>query len=61
MAYAYSMADRSQFLILETVWRIPIDVNVVPLPPLIRKLRLQDILVLNNRRAGTRGRAHKTG
>ena len=30
----------------ETVSRIPIDVNVVPLPPLIRKLRPQDILIL---------------
>jgi hypothetical protein len=45
---------------LDTVWRIPADVNVVPLPPPIRKLRPQDILVLNNRRAGKRGRAHKT-
>jgi hypothetical protein len=41
----------------ETVWRIPIDINVVPLPPPIRKLRPQDIVVLNNRRAGNRGRA----
>ncbi len=39
-----------------TVWRIPADINVVPLPPLIRSLRPQDIVVLNNRRAGKRGR-----
>jgi hypothetical protein len=41
----------------ETVWQIPTDINVVPLPPLIRKLRPQDIVVLNNRRAGNRGRS----
>jgi hypothetical protein len=44
----------------DTVWRIPADVNVVPLPPPIRKLRPQDIDVLNERRAGNRGRANKT-
>lgn len=40
----------------DTVWQIPADINVVPLPPPIRKLRPQDIVVLNNRRAGNRGR-----
>jgi hypothetical protein len=44
----------------DTVWRIPADINVVPLPPLIRKLRPQDVVVLNERRAGNRGRANKT-
>jgi hypothetical protein len=44
----------------DTVWRIPADINVVPLPPPIRKLRPQDIDVLNDRRAGNRGRANKT-
>ena len=40
----------------ETLWRIPADSNVVSFPPPIRKLRRQDIVVLNNRRAGNRGR-----
>ena len=44
----------------DTLWRIPADINVVPFPPPIRKLRPQDIVVLNNRRAGNRGRANKT-
>jgi hypothetical protein len=44
----------------DTVWRIPADINVVPLPPPIRKLRIQDVVVLNERRAGNRGRANKT-
>jgi hypothetical protein len=43
-----------------TLWRIPADINIVPLPPAVRKLRPQDIVVLNNRRAGNRGRATKT-
>jgi hypothetical protein len=43
-----------------TYWRIPNDINVAPLPPPPRKLRLQDIKVLNERRAGNRGRANKT-
>jgi hypothetical protein len=44
----------------DTVWRIPADINVVPLPPPIRKLRPRDVVVLNQRRAGNRGRANKT-
>jgi hypothetical protein len=44
----------------DTVWRIPADINVVPLPPLIRKLRPQDVVVLKERRAGNRGRVNKT-
>jgi transposase-like protein len=39
----------------ETLWRIPADINVVPLPPPPRKIRKQDTLVLQNRRAGNRG------
>jgi len=45
---------------LDTYWRIPNDINVAPLPPPPRKLRGQDIKVLNDRRAGNRGRANKT-
>ena len=41
----------------ETLWRIPVDINVAPFPLPIRKLRQQDIDVLNNRRAGKRGQA----
>ena len=41
----------------ETLWRIPPDINVVPFPPPIRKIRAQDLVVLNNRRAGNRGKA----
>jgi len=40
----------------DTLWRIPSDINVVPFPLLIRELRPEDIIVLNNRRAGNRGR-----
>jgi hypothetical protein len=40
----------------ETVWRIPPDINVMSAAPVVRKIRLQDILVLNSRRAGNRGR-----
>lgn len=42
----------------DTLWRIPPNINVAPLAPLIRKLRPQDLVVLNNRRAGNRGRAN---
>jgi hypothetical protein len=41
----------------DTLWRIPADINVVPFPPPIRKLRPQDLIVLKDRRAGKRGRA----
>ena len=41
----------------ETLWRIPLDINVVPIPPPTRKIRAEDIAVLNARRAGNRGRA----
>jgi hypothetical protein len=42
----------------ETLWRIPPDINVLPLPPPMRKIRAQDLRVLNDRRAGNRGRAN---
>jgi hypothetical protein len=44
----------------DTLWRISPDINVAPFPPPVRKLRPQDIIVLNNRRAGNRGRATRT-
>jgi hypothetical protein len=40
----------------ETLWRIPPDINVVPVPPPVRKIRAQDVMVLNKRRAGNRGK-----
>ena len=39
----------------ETLWRIPPDINVVPIRPLVRQIRPQDFAVLNKRRAGNRG------
>jgi hypothetical protein len=41
----------------ETLWRIPPDINVVPVSPPVRKIRRQDLAVLNKRRAGNRGKA----
>jgi len=42
----------------ETLWRIPADINVAPLPPPPRKIRAQDLVVLKDRRAGNRGKAN---
>jgi hypothetical protein len=42
------------------VWRIPPDINVVPIPPPMRKIRAEDLVVLNHRRAGSRGKANVT-
>jgi hypothetical protein len=42
----------------DALWRIPPDINVAPLPPPIRKVRQQDVMVLNSRRAGNRGKAN---
>ena len=39
------------------LWCIPPDINVEPLPPPVRKIRPQDLMVLNKRRAGNRGKA----
>jgi hypothetical protein len=39
-----------------TLWRIPPNINVVPFPPPIRRIRAQDVVVLKERRAGNRGR-----
>ena len=43
----------------ETLWRIPQDINVTPVPPPQRTIRPQDKVILNERRAGNRGRANK--
>lgn len=42
----------------ELLWRIPPDINVMPLPPPIRKIRPQDVRVLGDRRGGNRGKAN---
>jgi hypothetical protein len=42
----------------ETLWHIPTDINVAPLRPPARKIRPQDLVVLNDRRAGNRGKAN---
>jgi hypothetical protein len=54
------VADVEPVLDRNTLWQIPADINVAPLPPPFRKLRPQDIDVLDKRRAGNRGRANKT-
>lgn len=43
----------------ETLWRIPGDINVVPFPPLRRKIRVEDLRTLNARRAGNRGKRNR--
>jgi hypothetical protein len=43
----------------ETLWRIPADINVVPLPLPTRKIRVEDLVVLHERRAGNRGVAYR--
>jgi hypothetical protein len=43
----------------ETVWRTPRDVNVEPVPLPSRSILLEEIIVLNTRRAGNRGRANR--
>jgi hypothetical protein len=53
------VADVEPVLDRNTLWQIPADINVAPLPPPFRKVRPQDIVVLNNRRAGKRGQANK--
>jgi hypothetical protein len=43
----------------ETLWRIPEDVNVASLPPPARNIRSVDKVVLDDRRAGNRGRRNR--
>jgi hypothetical protein len=43
---------------LDTLWRIPLDINVAPVTPPVRNIKPQNIMVLNNRRAGNRGKAN---
>ena len=43
----------------ESLWRIPGDINLTPLPPPDRKITKTDLAVLNARRAGNRGKAKR--
>jgi hypothetical protein len=43
----------------KTLWRIPEDINVAPVPPPTRTIRAEDTRILNARRAGNRGRRNK--
>lgn len=43
----------------KSLWRIPPDINVIPLPPPVRKITKIDLAVLNARRAGNRGTAKR--
>jgi hypothetical protein len=44
----------------KTLWRIPPDINVVPIPLPVRKIRLEDRVILNKRRAGNRGKGKRS-
>jgi hypothetical protein len=43
----------------ETLWRIPAEVNVVPVRPPARRIRPADKVILNARRAGNRGKRNR--
>jgi hypothetical protein len=43
----------------EMLWRIPADINVVPVLPPSRTIRVEDTRVLNARRAGNRGKRNR--
>jgi hypothetical protein len=44
----------------KTLWCIPPEINVVPIEPPVRKIRPQDLVILNERRAGNRGKGKKS-
>ena len=43
----------------ETLWRVPVDINLSPIELPTRKITKADIAVLNARRAGNRGKANQ--
>jgi hypothetical protein len=49
-------AREEPLLDAETLWRIPADMNVTPIPPPIRKLDEKARAALRDRRAGNRGK-----
>jgi hypothetical protein len=42
----------------ETLWRIPENIGIEPMLPLVREILPEEIVILNTRRAGNRGRAN---
>ena len=44
----------------DTLWRIPSDINVMPVAPPARKIRTEDLAVLNPRRAATAAKPGST-
>jgi hypothetical protein len=44
----------------KTLWCIPHNINVVPLEPPVRRIRPQEVVILNKRRAGNRGKGKKS-
>jgi hypothetical protein len=42
----------------ETLWRIPENIGIEPMLPLVREILPEEIVTLNARRAGNRGRAN---
>jgi hypothetical protein len=56
-AYGLQESDHAETLFdRETIWRIPSDIGVMPLPLPPRALRPADLQILRDRRAGNRGR-----
>lgn len=51
--------DKEPMLDPQTVWRIPTDINVEPVPLPVRSILSEEITVLNARRAGNRGRTNR--
>jgi hypothetical protein len=43
----------------ESLWRIPTDINIAPLPPPVREITKTDLAVLEARRAGNGGKAKR--
>jgi hypothetical protein len=43
----------------DSLWRIPADINLTPLPPPDRKITNKDLAVLNARLAGNRGKTKR--
>ena len=43
----------------ESLWRIPVNINLTSVPPPDRKITTADLAVLSARRAGNRGRANR--
>jgi hypothetical protein len=43
----------------ETVWRIPENINVEPIEPWVQKITKGQLVILDGRRAGNRGRANR--